>query len=41
MKKLIAKLIHWVNPEYFTGKDYEFLSKWNIEDVYDGKLIFE
>ena len=41
MKRAIAKLIHWISPKFFTNKDYSFLSKWGIEDVYEGNLYFE
>ena len=40
MKKQIIKLIHWKNPKYFSVMSYEELSKWGIEDVYKGVIIF-
>ena len=41
MKKIIAKLIHSINPTYFQNKTFDTLEKWGISDVYKGKLIFE
>lgn len=41
MKKLVAKIIHWVDPEFFTGRSYSYLERWGIEDVYQDKLIWK
>jgi hypothetical protein len=41
MKKLIVKLIHFFAPSYFSNKSYGQLSKWGIEDIYNGKIYFD
>ena len=40
MKKLLAKIIHLINPNYFPNKSYAELDKWGIEDIVQGKLYF-
>ena len=40
MNKLIAKIIHFFAPSYFGNKTYEELSRWEISDVYNGKIYF-
>ena len=40
MIKLIAKIIHRFNKNYFTPKSYRDLEWWGIEDVYNGKIYF-
>jgi hypothetical protein len=40
MNKLIAKLIYFFLPSYFDNKTSEELNKWQIADVYNGKIYF-
>jgi hypothetical protein len=41
MKKLLALLINYFNPNYFPNMSYAKLSKWNITDVCDGEIYFD
>ena len=40
MKKVLAKIIHFINPNYFTKMSYSKLEKWGIEDIVNGKIYF-
>jgi len=40
MIRIIAKIIHHLNPNYFPSKSYKVLDWWEIEDIYEGRLIF-
>ena len=40
MKKILVKIIHWINPNYFPTKSYAELDIWGIEDIVEGKLYF-
>ena len=40
MKKIIAKIIHKFNSNYFTQKSYAKLEWWGVEDVINDELIF-
>ena len=40
MKEVMVKLIHFFAPSYFANKTYEELSRWEISDVYNGKIYF-
>ena len=41
MKKLIVKIVHKLNPNFFAPKSYKELEWWGIEDVIHGKIYFE
>ena len=41
MKKLLALLINYFNPNYFPNMSYGNLEKWGITDVYNGKIYFD
>jgi len=41
MKRIIAIVIHYFNPKYFVDRSYASLEKWGVEDVVDGKIIWE
>ena len=40
MKKIIARIVHAINPKYFVNCSYDRLDKWDIEDVYEGKIYW-
>lgn len=40
MIKIIAKVIHWLNPDFFKERSFNYLFTWGIEDVFEGVLIF-
>lgn len=40
MKKIIAKLIHWVSPKFFERKTYWYLHTWGIQDIRKGKIVW-
>jgi hypothetical protein len=40
MNKVMVKLIHFFVPSYFANKTYEELSRWEIADIYNGKIYF-
>ena len=40
MKRILVKIIHFFAPSYFSNKTYEELKKWEIADVYNGKIYF-
>jgi len=41
MKKLLALLINYFNPNYFPKMSYGNLEKWGITDAYNGKIYFK
>ena len=41
MKKLLALLINYFNPNYFPNMSYGKLKKWGITDVYNSKIYFD
>ena len=41
MKKALAQLIHYLSPTYFERKTYDYLSRWGIDDIYDGKIVWD
>ena len=40
MKKIIAKIIYYFNPNYFQKCSYNRLDKWGIEDIVEGEIIW-
>ena len=40
MKRLLVRIIHFLNPKYFPNKSYYQLEKWGIEDIVEGKIYF-
>jgi hypothetical protein len=41
MKKLIVKVVHRFNTNFFASKSYRKLDWWGIEDIINGKIYFD
>jgi hypothetical protein len=41
MRKLLVKIIHRFNRNFFAPKSYRELGLWGIEDIINGKIYFE
>ena len=40
MKRVIARIVHAINPKYFVNCSYDKLDKWGIEDIFESEIIW-